>query len=156
MTLCMYTHSWLSGLNHWFNRPVCVSYRQQTTCSSFIYCSCRSTWVHCSSPKRSVDGWSSLLLQLHTECCQPSCWHCVNRSGWVTCHYWWHCHSDRQCPHHPLSAEEPQWELLLHCNQHTWECCHLQQPPGSRYVCMVMIPLTYGNCACTYSSRTLG
>ena len=27
---------------------------------------------HCSSPAHSVDGWSSLHSELHTECCQPS------------------------------------------------------------------------------------
>ena len=48
----------------------------------------RSSWVcqHPSTPAHSVDGWSCLHSELHTECCQPSCWHCVDRSWWVTCH----------------------------------------------------------------------
>ena len=60
------------------------------------------TLIH---PVHSVDGRSSLHSELHTKCCKPTCWHCVNRCWLVTCHYQWRCHSYRQCPHHPLNAE---------------------------------------------------
>ena len=106
------------------------------------YTSSRSSWICqlCSSPTNWADGHSSLHSELHTECCQPSCWHCINRSWQIT------CHSDIQCPHHPLSAEEPQWELLLQCNQHSWECCHLPQPLSHRCAHAVMDNL----CMCVW------
>ena len=60
------------------------------------------TLIH---PVHSVDGRNSLYSELHTKCCKPTCWHCVNRCWLVTCHYQWRCHTYRQCPHHPLSVE---------------------------------------------------
>ena len=60
------------------------------------------TLIH---PVHSVDGRNSLYSELHTKCCKPTCWHCVNRCWLVMCHYQWRCHTYRQCPHHPLSAE---------------------------------------------------